>query len=115
MVIAPATHKVAGAEILPADGVALTVTKRVAKLLPQILLTVYVTGTNPPAMPVTTPLLLTVAAPVAAHTPPAGVPLSVVVDPAHKTAAPETDGVAGAPFTKRFCEAVAIPQTDVTV
>jgi len=58
--------------IAPAMGNGLTVIVRVAFAVPQLLVTVYVILALPWAIPVTTPVVLTVAIPVALelHTPP---------------------------------------------
>lgn len=90
-VIAPHVHTVDGPEMVPAEGVVFTVTRWVATLLPQVLLTVYDTRTSPPAIPDTTPVALTVAAPEPDHAPPIGVPESVMELPTHTAVGPETE------------------------
>ncbi len=104
--------------IVPAVGVAVTVTTTVAAAVPQLLVTVYDMVDVPGIIPVTTPVALTVATPVETelHTPPAARSVSAVVPPAGQTVSPPVIAPAfGAGLTVTIAVAAAVPQLLVTV
>jgi hypothetical protein len=85
--------------------------------VPQLFVTVYDIIAVPAAMPVTTPLVLTVAIPAAPvlQVPPLAKLLNEVVLPAQIVAVPVIVPASGSGLTVTICVATAVPQLFVTV
>jgi hypothetical protein len=116
LTVSPA-HTEPAPVIAPADSITLTVTTRVAISVPHTFTTVYDMTTVPALVPVTTPVLPTLAIAVLllVHVPPAEVLFSVIVEPAHTVVSPEIIPANGSGLTVTTCKAVAEAQLLVTV
>jgi hypothetical protein len=102
--------------IVPATGCGFTVTVRVARAVPQPLVTVYDILAVPATNAVITPVVLIVATAVLLllHVPPVAVLENEVVSPAHTVAVPESVPATGNGLTVTICVSVAVPQLLVT-
>jgi len=115
-VVAAPAHTEAVPVIDPAFGNGLTVTAAVAVAVPHTVVAEYDIVVLPAAIPVTTPVLPTVATDVALllQTPPGARSLSVVVAVAHTVKMPVMEPAIGNGLTVNVCDAVAVPQLLVT-
>ena len=104
--------------IVPAVGTGLTVTANVVEAVPQPVVTVYIMVEFPGATPVTTPVVGFIVATAVVpldQVPPEALLLSIVVDPAHTVEAPLMVPAFASGLTVMVAEALALPQTVVTV
>jgi hypothetical protein len=110
-------HTIAGPEITPAEGAALTVILRVAVTAPQLPVTVYDIVAVPAATPVATPDALMVAthAGEALQVPPITEEANGVDAPAHTALLPVIVPADEPVLTVMIWVAVAAPQLPVTV
>jgi hypothetical protein len=102
-------------EIVPATGIAITVTGYMLSAVPQPLVTEYVTIAEPTETPVTTPAVTEATAMLPlAQVPPLIVDDNVVVAPTQTVLLPEMTPADGSGLTVIVSVATAVPQLFVT-